>query len=105
MSEALQVDPANLESLANHLRELSVQTGSAREYLDRWLGLSTASGRAFFEITRTIAEVRDRLDANCAVLGRLTEGSATELEKTAHMYRTTDHASAVELDRTYAGGR
>ncbi|QDQ94017.1 hypothetical protein FND50_26810 [Rhodococcus sp. WB9] len=103
MSEELQVDPATLDGLARNLRELSAQTEPARTYLNRWLDLSTASGRAFFEVTKSIAEVRDRLDANYAALGSLSDRSATELESTANMYRTTDHAYAAELDRTLVG--
>ncbi|MFD9661098.1 type VII secretion target [Rhodococcus sp. NPDC059968] len=99
LSGKLQVDPAALDGLARNLRELSAQTEPARSYLNRWLGLSTASGRAFFEVTKSIAEVRDRLDANYAALGSLSDRSATELESAASMYRTTDHAYAAELDR------
>ncbi|WP_037226889.1 type VII secretion target [Rhodococcus wratislaviensis] len=103
MSEELQVDPVALDGLARNLRELSAQTEPARTYLNRWLGLSTASGRAFFEVTKSIAEVRERLDANYAVLGSLSDRSATELESTANMYRTTDYAYAAELDRSFVG--
>ncbi|KAF0959635.1 type VII secretion target [Rhodococcus sp. T7] len=103
MSKELWVDPADLDGLARSLRELSVQTAPARTYLDRWLSLSTASGRAFFEVTKSIAEVRNRLDENYATLGSLSDRSATELETTANMYRTTDHDYAAKLDRTYVG--
>ncbi len=105
MGEPLRVEPADLDTLATKLNHLAEDNGSAQKYIAEWLNMPTTSERVFFAVIQSLHEVRLRLEANYDTIGRLTRESSAELTRSAQMYRSTDVATAVSLDRTYPGAK
>ncbi|MGW0048293.1 type VII secretion target [Nocardia cyriacigeorgica] len=106
MTKELKVEPDALDGWSTTLRQLATDNIQAEKYLREHVELSDdQAGLIFGRVVETIRQVRADLEANYAQLGTLTSQSADELSRSAQMYRTTDHATAAALDRTYPEGK
>ncbi|WP_167478513.1 type VII secretion target [Nocardia arthritidis] len=106
MAEDLTVDPAALDDLSTKLKQLGTDNAQAETYLKKHVELSRGqTGLIFGRVAETIQQLREQLESNYETLGRVTTQSGDEVAKAAQMYRTTDHNTAVALDRSYPGGK
>lgn len=101
-----EVHPAKLDTFHNQLTDLAGQTGQAKTYLAGAVDLSmwekgmVGQGIWAQAISR-MGEAKDAINANMDKLAQLSNGSATELARSATMYRETDRKHAEQLDNTY----
>ncbi|MFD3592193.1 type VII secretion target [Nocardia sp. NPDC058640] len=103
-TDELEVDPSQLEEFASKLRTLATDHEQATPYAQQWLNIDESAGGAFLpSVSGTVQQLLQDLKANFATLGTVTSTAASELDKSATMYRTTDYATAAALDKTYGG--
>ncbi|NEW25390.1 type VII secretion target [Nocardia cyriacigeorgica] len=105
MAEDLQVKPGDLDRFATVMRDLASDSDSAKQYVTKWFNISGDDARIFAHVAGIAEQVRQNLEANYDKLRQLAEASATELTKSAEMYRTSDLATAKRLDSTYGEGQ
>jgi hypothetical protein len=104
---AFHVEPAKIEKFGELLSpNLSGQTATAKEYLDKHLNLTMWEkglvGQGIWaQAISKMGEARTAIQANLDRLNALSAGCATELARTAVMYRNTDEGTAKKLDDTY----
>ncbi|MEU0876290.1 type VII secretion target [Nocardia brasiliensis] len=103
MAEELRVRPDQLDEFAAALADLAGQAGSAKDYAATWFAFGDHDGRIYAQVKGMLDEVRRNLESNYTHLRVLSETASTELAESAEMYRTTDLATAIRLDRTYVG--
>jgi hypothetical protein len=96
VTEDLQVQPEDLDRFATAMSNLAADSDSAKQYVAKWFDISGDDARIFAHVAGIAEQVRQR---------QLAEASATELTKSAEMYRTTDLATAKRLDSTYGEGQ
>ncbi|MBF6100631.1 hypothetical protein IU510_21480 [Nocardia cyriacigeorgica] len=105
MTEDLQVQPEDLDRFATAMSNLAADSDSAKQYVAKWFDISGDDARIFAHVAGIAEQVRQNLEANYDKLRQLAEASATEITKSAEMYRTTDLATAKRLDSTYGEGQ
>ncbi|MGW0251699.1 type VII secretion target [Nocardia goodfellowii] len=101
MAEELKVTPGEVDKFATSMRELSTQAGSAKDYATKWFAFGDSDGRIYMGVKDKLDAIRQNLEANYEKLKTLSDNSATELGKTAEMYRTTDFETAKHMDTKY----
>lgn len=100
------VHPEKLDAFDKLLTDLAGQTAQAKTYLGNAVNLSmwekglVGQGIWAQAISR-MGDARDAINDNMDRLAALSNGSATELARSATMYRDTDRANAERLDNTY----
>ncbi len=105
MAEELQVRPDDIDRFANCMIDLSAQCDTAKKYVSGYFSIDGEQARIYAYVKGVIDQMRDNLQANYDHLLKLSDGSATEMNRTAQMYRTTDFETAKRLDATYPEGR
>lgn len=100
----LDVRPEDLDRFAGSMNDLAGQAGSAKDFVSEWFDVGSSDTRIFDHVAGTLERVRADLESNYAKLQELAAASAAELTKAGQFYRTTDGATARELDATYSGG-
>ncbi|MGC4994575.1 type VII secretion target [Nocardia salmonicida] len=104
MTEELKVEPDQLDTFANKLKQLATDHTQATPYVQQWLKVDDGAGGVFLTgVVDTLGQILTDLESNFATLTSVTEGAAAELLESAQMYRSTDHATAAALDKTYVG--
>jgi len=98
---SFQVAPDLLAAYSQLVDRAGQHQSRVNEHFSQHMVLSSTSGAWI----QTIVDAHDSLVARTAEAlphGRnVLDASASELAKTAEYYRTTDHASAANLDATY----
>lgn len=103
---SFEVHPEKLDTFHQLLTDLAGQTATAKAYVGKAVDLSmwekglVGQGIWAQAISR-MGDARDAINANLDRLAALSNGSATELARSATMYRNTDRANAERLDNTY----
>ena len=105
MSDEFAVVPDDLDKFAVAMKDLSAQSENAKKYAAGYFDIDGEQSRLFAYVQSRAAEIRTDLEANYDKLSRLSDTSATELTKSAQMYRTTDTARAKQMDGQYRTGR
>lgn len=100
----LDVRPDDLDRFAGTMNNLADQAGSAKDYVSEWFNVGPNDTRIFDLVAGTLAKVRADLESNYTKLQDLAAASGAELAKAGQFYRTTDGATARQLDATYPGG-
>lgn len=101
-----EIHPEKIDDYHKLLTDISGQTAQAKTYLGQAVDLSmwekglVGQGIWAQAISR-MGEAKDAINANLDRLSQLTNGSATELARSATMYRHTDRRNAERLDNTY----
>ena len=98
---SFKADPAGIREFGDTIGGLTDDANGAARYATQWLNLGYAEARMFFSVVQAADGARAALDRLYGRLSTLTTASATELQKAAHFYETTDAAAAERLDRTY----
>lgn len=104
---SFHVEPPKLETFQQLLSpNLSEQTGTAKQYLESHLTLSMWEkgliGQGIWaQAISRMGDAKNAMNANLDKLKALSDGSSTELARSAVMYRNTDTANAEKLDNTY----
>ncbi|GAB1691689.1 type VII secretion target [Krasilnikovia sp. M28-CT-15] len=98
---SFKANPQGIREFGAQIGGLTDDSGAAVTYVHSWLGIGYAEGRMFATVVEAATNAREKLTANYQRLGALTTASATELDKAARHYETTDRAAAERLDRTY----
>jgi hypothetical protein len=104
---SFHVEPPKIEVFDELLSPtLSGQTATAKQYLENHLNLTmwekglVGQGIWAQAISR-MGDAKNAINANLDRLKALSDGSSTELARSAVMYRGTDTATAEKLDNTY----
>lgn len=105
MSDEFAVVPDDLDKLATAMKSLSGQSENAKKYVTGYFDIDGEQSRLFGYVKSRVGEVRADLEGNYEKLSRLSDSSATELTKSAQMYRTTDTDRAKQMDTQYRTGR
>ncbi|HEY7593311.1 MAG TPA: type VII secretion target [Actinophytocola sp.] len=103
---SFEVHPEKIDTYHNLLTDLAGQTGQAKTYLGNAVNLSMWEkgliGQGIWaQAISRMGDAKDAIDANMDRLTELSNGSATELARSATMYRNTDRKHAEQLDNTY----
>ncbi|MBC7302583.1 MAG: hypothetical protein H5T78_16770, partial [Nocardia sp.] len=100
MSEKFQVNPDEVDNFAKRLQALADGSASATAYIDKWVVADNTvwgDGGLIRIGLGAISDAYEKLKPNYETIGTLSADAATELTKVAHVYRTTDKATAEEL--------
>jgi hypothetical protein len=100
------VNEKYLDSFAERLADLRSQAHRAEGYARAEVDLPDGlDGIMYAHVAGANASMVSALGGMLERLGTLCQASATELRRTAELYRTTDEARAAALDATYGAKR
>ncbi len=102
MDDDFNVVPADLDTFAGSLRDLSDQATAAKNYATKWFDVSAGEARIYVFVKSMVEQIRQNLEGNYDKLSKISDGSATALTTAAQSYRSTDGASAARLDKMIA---
>lgn len=95
---------ADHQSISRFGEQLDTLVGDATKaegYAEDWLSIGYGEGRMYVTAVNAAQDAKAALAENYKRLAEIQRRAATEVDKAARLYQSTDRDEASRLDRTY----